>query len=121
MQIGSNCNIFDSVTGNVVIGSDVVIEQNVTIVAETRSEDVKSFHPRLYFVKNVTIGDGVHIRHGSVILYVKSRIFLLFKLTSESRPGVAIGERSVIEAGSHVNSLVPPFSVVRGCPARVVA
>lgn len=120
MQIGANCTIFDSATGNVVIGSDVVIEQNVTIVSETRSEDAKSNHTRLYVVKNVTIGDGVRIRHGSVILYVKLRMVLLFELTSESRPGVAIGECSIIEVGSCVHGIVPPFSVVRGSPARII-
>ena len=36
-------------------------------------------------------------------------------------PGVEIGEGAIVSAGSVVSKDVPPFTVVRGNPAKVVA
>src|SRR4029079_17694873 len=55
-------------------------------------------------VRPVTIGDNVWIATGSIIL-----------------PGVTVGEGSVISAGSVVRRSVPPYSLVMGNPAKVLA
>ena len=39
---------------------------------------------------------------------------------SQIRENVKIGEGSVIGAGSVVNSIIPPFSVACGIPAKIV-
>jgi len=49
----------------------------------------------------VVIGDGVWIAHGAII-----------------KPGVTIGDRSVVSAGSVVERDVPPDSLAVGNPAR---
>lgn len=51
--------------------------------------------------KPVVIGDGVWIAHGAII-----------------KPGVTIGDRSVVSAGSVVERDVPPDSLAVGNPAR---
>jgi len=51
--------------------------------------------------KKVVIGDGVWIAHGAII-----------------KPGVTIGDRSVVSAGSVVERDVPPDSLAVGNPAR---
>lgn len=55
-------------------------------------------------VRPVTIEDNVWIATGSIIL-----------------PGVTIGEGSVISAGSVVRRSVPPYSLVMGNPAKILA
>ncbi len=52
----------------------------------------------------ITIHENVLVGYGSIIL-----------------AGVTIGENSIVAAGSVVSSDVPPNSIVRGNPAKVVA
>ncbi|AKB19819.1 acetyltransferase [Methanosarcina sp. WH1] len=61
----------------------------------------KKYYPRE--VKPVTIKSGAWIAPGSIIL-----------------AGITIGEHSVVGAGSVVMKNVEPYTVVVGCPARVL-
>ena len=62
--------------------------------AETRRSGLESARP-------IRIGDDVWIGGGAIVL-----------------PGVTIGDRSVIAAGSVVTRDVPPDTLVAGNPAR---
>ena len=68
--------------------------------------DVETFtqiEPRIYANKPISIGDGVWIGAAALIL-----------------PGITIGERSIVGAGSVVTRDVPPYTIVAGNPARPI-
>lgn len=76
---------------------------NVSIFAATHETEVESRRRGVEYARPVVIGDDVWIGGGATIL-----------------PGVTIGKGCTVAAGSVVTKDVPPFSVVRGAPARVV-
>jgi maltose O-acetyltransferase len=87
----------------VTIGRDVKFGPGVHIYAATHPTDpaVRASGRELGFP--VTIGDGVWVGGGSIIL-----------------PGVTIGDGSTIAAGSVVARSIPPRVVAAGVPCRVV-
>lgn len=73
-------------------------------------ENVKHSGPKKRFsqftlpsAKITLIGNDVWIGHGAII-----------------KQGVSIGDGSVIASGAIVTKNVPPYSVVGGCPARII-
>ena len=102
IEIGNNvfCNTNVSITAmkNVKIGDRVRIANNVVIV----DHDHDYMHDRSKFLsKEVVIGNDVWIGANVVIL-----------------SGVHIADFAVIAAGAIVNSDVPSYTVVGGCPAK---
>lgn len=98
--INYNCVILDVCP--VTIGNDVLIAPNVCFYAAThplKAEDRLQYE----YGGPITVEDNVWIGGSSIIL-----------------PGVTIGARSVVAAGSVVTRDVPPDSLVMGSPARVV-
>ena len=108
IKIGRDCGInhgaFILGAQSVEIGDRVVISARVMIldsgldVSKFQSTD---FPPHIN--KPVVIQDGAWLGAGSIIL-----------------PGVTIGRKSIVGAGSVVTSNVPPFSVVAGNPAKII-
>jgi acetyltransferase-like isoleucine patch superfamily enzyme len=105
--IGSHCNICDCVIGErvsiqtgchitrgVVIEDDVFVGPGVVTLNDKRIDGDQSY-PR--------IRSGARVGGGTTIL-----------------PGVSIGERAVVGAGSVVTRDVPAGSTVVGNPARVI-
>jgi maltose O-acetyltransferase len=95
------CVILDC--NHVTIGSNVKFGPGVHIYAATHPVDpiVRASGRELGIP--VTIGDGVWVGGGTIIL-----------------PGVTIGEGSTIAAGSVVSKSIPPRVVAAGVPCRVV-
>lgn len=62
----------------------------------------QTYSNRKHFKKKIIIEDGVWLGSGCQIL-----------------PGVRIGRGSIIAAGSVVTKNVPPFSIVKGIPAKL--
>ncbi len=93
--------LLDGRGGNLVIGNNVDIAQEVQIW--TLQHDYNSPTYRA-IGKSVTIGDYVWIGSRAIIL-----------------PGVKIGKGAVIAAGSIVTKDVPEFTVVAGVPAKKIA
>lgn len=89
--------------GEIRIGSDVLIGPSVRIYTPTHVLDPALRPQGWERVSPVTIEDGVWLG-GSVVVC----------------PGVTIGARSVIGAGSVVTKDVPPDVVAAGNPARVI-
>lgn len=90
----------------IVIGNDVLIASDVCITSEnhqTNPEEKKSYGKQPLIIKPVRIGDGCWIGEKSIIL-----------------PGVSIGKRSVIGAGSIVTKDVPDYCIAVGNPAKVI-
>jgi maltose O-acetyltransferase len=87
----------------VTIGDEVLIATNVQILTATHPLDAARRRAWWEFAKPISIGDGVWIGGGALIL-----------------PGVSIGQNAVVGAGAVVTRDVAANSVVVGNPARVV-
>ena len=118
-KIGKNCNI----CSHCFIENDVVIGDNVTI------------KNGVYLYDGITIEDDVFVGPNATFCndrYPKSKNkdfklepILIKKGASIGAnatilPGVTIGSCSVVAAGAVVNRDVEPYTVVAGCPAKVV-
>jgi acetyltransferase-like isoleucine patch superfamily enzyme len=110
ISFGENCcvqnfNHISTVDADIVVGNNVRLGPNVTILGSGRIYNKK--HVLIvnqgYTHKGVKIGDDVLIGAGAVIL-----------------DGCNISTGAVIGAGSLVDKDVPPYSIVFGTPARVV-
>ena len=111
VKIGRNCHFCPYVQIDLVYPELVIIENNVTlgansmIFAHTNPTAnlflKKGSYPRK--VNAVTIKSGAVITPGSIIM-----------------AGVTIGENSIVSPGSVVTQDVPDYCVVVGNPARVV-
>lgn len=86
----------------ITIGFEVLIATNVQILTATHPLDAARRRAWWEYAKPISIGDGVWIGGGAIIL-----------------PGVAIGENAVVGAGAVVTRDVAPNTVVVGNPARV--
>lgn len=92
--------------GNVTIGINVLVASDVCITSENHSinpeSDIPYMHQELVF-GDVSIGDGTWIGEKVMIL-----------------PGVTIGSKCVIGAGSVVTKNIPDRCIAVGNPAHVV-
>ncbi len=96
-----NCVVLDVMT--VTIGSRTLIGPGVQIYAATHPLNFKERAAGLEYAKPVIIGEDVWIGGGAIIC-----------------PGVTIGHRAVIGAGSVVTRDVPPDVVVAGNPCKII-
>ncbi|CAN7593216.1 sugar O-acetyltransferase [Phenylobacterium sp. LjRoot164] len=98
--INQNCTLYD--LAPVVIGDDVLIGPNVSLI--TDGHPVAPSQRQAYVVaKPITIERGVWICAGATVI-----------------GGVTIGENSVVAAGSVVTRDVPANTLVGGNPAQVI-
>lgn len=86
----------------IIIGDDVQIGPHVQLLTPTHPVEAAPRRARWEAAKPVTIGDNVWLGGGVIVL-----------------PGVAIGENTVVGAGSVVTRDLPPDVVAVGSPARV--
>lgn len=108
--IGDRCYIgyfFSILAGaDIVIGNDVLIASNVLISSENHGinpeRDVPYMNQPLE-CKAISIGDGCWIGEKVCIL-----------------PGVNIGEKCIVGAGSIVTKDIPDYSIAVGSPAKVI-
>lgn len=96
-----NCVVLDVMP--VKIGNRTLIGPNVQIYTATHPMDYMERAAGLEFAKPVTIGEDVWIGGSAVIC-----------------PGVTIGDRSVIGAGSVVTKDIPPDVFAAGNPCKVI-
>ena len=96
-----NCVVLD--VAQVKIGDNVLFGPSVQIYTATHPIGASERRKSLECAKPITIGSDVWIGGGAIIC-----------------PGVNIGDRTVIGAGSVVTRNVPSDVVVAGNPARVV-
>ena len=96
-----NCVVLDVM--RVEIGSNVLFGPFVQIYAATHPMSAAKRREWLEFAKLVSIGSDVWIGGGAIIA-----------------PGVTVGDRSVIGAGSVVTRPIPPDVFAAGNPCRVI-
>ena len=90
----------------ITIGDDVLFASNVLVTNENHGMNPESNEPYMNQAlnsKDVKIGDGCWIGEKVIIL-----------------PGVSIGEKCIIGAGSVVTKSVPNYSIVVGNPAKII-
>ncbi len=96
-----NCCILDG--AEVFIGDRVMIAPYVQIYTATHPLEASARNAGRELAKSITIGNDVWIGGGAIIC-----------------PGVTIGDRAVVAAGSVVIKDVPQDVLVGGNPARVI-
>lgn len=96
-----NCIVLD--VAPVRIGSRVLFGPNVQIYTATHPLKATDRRTGLEFAKPIEIGDDVWIGGGAIIC-----------------PGVKIGARSVIGAGSVVTRDIPEAVIAAGNPCRII-
>jgi maltose O-acetyltransferase len=96
-----NCIVLD--VTYVTIGSRTLFGPNVQIYTATHPIDYKERASGLEYAKPITIGEDVWVGGSAVIC-----------------PGVTIGDRSVIGAGSVVTKNIPSDVFAAGNPCRVI-
>lgn len=96
--VNQNCRLDNR--GTIIIGNNVSISADVTILTADHNLQSSTFESRC---RQVAINDYV---------FIGTRALLL--------PGITIGTGAVIGAGSVVTKDVPPYTIVAGCPAREV-
>lgn len=110
IKIGDGCYIgfyFSALAGaNIIIEDNVLIASHVLISSENHSIDPESEIPYMnqpLQCSPVEIGEGTWIGEKVIIL-----------------PGVQIGKKCVVGAGSVVTKSIPDFSIAVGNPAKVI-
>ncbi len=96
-----NCVVLD--VAPVVIGSRTMFGPNVQIYTATHPMDHRERASGREFAKPIRIGEDVWVGGSAIIC-----------------PGVTIGDRSVIGAGSVVTKDIPPDVFAAGNPCRVI-
>jgi len=109
IKIGENCSILFHFSvlaaADIVIGDNVLIASHVFISSHNHGMDAEGekYVKQPLICAPVEIGDEVWLGEKVCIL-----------------PGVSIGKRSIIAAGSVVTKSVPAYSIAAGNPARVI-
>jgi maltose O-acetyltransferase len=96
-----NCVVLD--VAPVTIGSRTMCGPNVQIYTATHPLNYRERSSGLEYAKPITIGEDVWIGGNAVIC-----------------PGVTIGHRSIIGAGSVVTKNIPPDVLAAGNPCKVI-
>lgn len=96
-----NCVVLDC--ARVTIGNNVLFAPSVQIYTATHPISATERRKWLESAKPITIGSDVWVGGGAIIC-----------------PGVSIGDRTVIGAGSVVTRDIPPDVIAAGNPARVI-
>jgi UDP-2-acetamido-3-amino-2,3-dideoxy-glucuronate N-acetyltransferase len=118
-QIGNNCNVcaHTLIEGDVVIGNNVTIKSGVFVWDGTRVEDDVFIGPNATFTNDLMPRSkiypeeflGITLKRGSSI---GANATLL--------PGVTVGIKAMVGAGSVVTKDVPDYAVVVGNPAKII-
>lgn len=101
--VGMNC-ILNGYGAKLKIGKSVSIAQNVNIMTDSGPNASSSLQKIFPLVTGpVEIGDDSWIGASSIIM-----------------PGVSLGRFCVVAANSFVNKSFPDYSIIGGCPAKII-
>ncbi|MFL9831937.1 acyltransferase [Flavobacterium sp. ST-87] len=108
IKIGNNSfvghkTLFMGGDSSIAIGSNCDISSNVSLICGSHEIGDSNRRAGKGISKDITIGNGVWIGYGSLIL-----------------GGVTIGDGAIIAAGSLVNKSVPKDTIYGGVPAKEI-
>ncbi len=108
VSVGDSCRIYTSHFGSepflITIGNDVTVTSGVKFLTHDGAAWlIRDEKGRRYYYAPIEIGNSVFIGVNTIIM-----------------PGVRIGNRVVVGAGSVLTKSVPDNSVVAGVPARYI-
>jgi UDP-2-acetamido-3-amino-2,3-dideoxy-glucuronate N-acetyltransferase len=117
-RIGANCNI----CAQVLIEGDVVIGDNVTVKSGVQLWDGVRLEDDVHIGPNVTFTNDFFPRSKVPFKLLKTTIKAGASIGANATilPGVTIGEKAMVGAGSVVTKDVAAKTVVIGNPAKVV-
>lgn len=118
-SLGCDCNICDHVfiEGNVLVGDRVTVKCGVQLWDGLRVEDDVFIGPNATFTNNPFPRSKQHLA-----VHPETRLCAGASIGANATilPGITIGARAMVGAGSVVTRSVPPNAVVVGNPARIV-
>ena len=118
-KIGANCNI----CAQVLIENDVVIGDNVTIKSGVQLWDGVRIEDDVFIGPNATFANDLFPRskvYPERFLETTVKAGASIGANATILPGVTIGEKAMVGAGSVVTKDIPPGALVVGNPAAVV-
>lgn len=101
--IGMN-SILNGYSEQIIIGSYVSIAQNVNIMVDS-GPNASDVLQRIYPIQKAPISIGDHSWIGASTIIM---------------PGVKLGKFCIVAANSFVNSSFSDYSIVGGCPAKLI-
>jgi serine acetyltransferase len=118
-RIGRECNIlsYSLLSGGAIVGDRVTISSGVQLMDGVR------LHDDVFIGQNVSFSDGRFSRGARTpaetveIVVEKGASICAGAVIS---PGVTIGGKAIIEAGTVVTRSVPPNAIVVGNPAKII-
>ena len=119
--IGRDCNICDHtfIENDVVVGDRVTIKCGVQLWNGIRLEDDVFVGPNATFTNDPFPRSGQHLT-ADQLRYTTVHKGASIGANATILPGLTIGGRAMIGAGSVVTRNVPPDTIVAGNPARIV-
>ena len=131
-QIGENCFLAENATvvGDVIMGEGCSVWFNAVLRGDVNSirignhvniQDGSVLHT-LYEKSTVEIGDYVSIGHNVTVHGAKIDNYALIGMGATLLDHAHIGEGAIVAAGALVlsNTIVPPFTLWAGVPAKFV-
>jgi acetyltransferase-like isoleucine patch superfamily enzyme len=117
-KIGANCNI----CAQVLIENDVVIGDNVTIKSGVQLWDGIRIEDNVFIGPNATFTNDLLPRSKGPYQILKTIVKAGATIGANATllPGITIGEKAMVGAGSVVTKNVPAGAVVVGNPAKFV-
>jgi acetyltransferase-like isoleucine patch superfamily enzyme len=117
--IGKDCNICDQT----FIENDVVLGDRVTLKCGVQLWDGTAIEDDVFIGPNATFTNDPYPRSKQYPVEFSKTIVkrgASIGANATLLPGITIGERAMVGAGSVVTHNVPPFAIVAGNPARII-
>ena len=131
-KIGENCYLADNATiiGDTVLGDDCSVWFNAVVRGDVNSirignhvniQDGAVLHT-LYEKSQIHIGDYVSVGHNVNIHGATIKDYALVGMGATVLDGAVVGEGAIIAANALVlsNTVVPPYTIWAGVPAKQV-